>query len=48
MNWDIAIELRKQIITKFKNHAIYSSFKGNVRGGYVSDMHLVSKYNKRV
>ena len=41
----IAEELHKLIITKFKKRKLNSSFKDNIWGGKLADMQLISKYN---
>ena len=43
----IAEELHKSIIRKFKNWKVYSSFKDNILGVDLADMKLISKINKR-
>ena len=47
-NQQLANELHKPIIRKFKKRKVYASFKGNVWGLDLADMQLISKYNKRV
>ena len=47
-NQQLANELHKPIIRKFKKRKFYASFKGNVWGLDLADMQLISKYNKRV
>ena len=47
-NQQLANELHKPIIRKFKKRKVYVSFKGNVWGLDLADMQLISKYNKRV
>ena len=39
-------ELRKPIHRNFKRRTVYSRFKDNVWGGNLSDMQLISKFNK--
>ena len=47
-NQQLANELRKPIIRKFKKRKVYSSFKGNIWGADLADMQLISKYNKGI
>ena len=47
-NQQLANELHKPIIRKFKKRKVYSSFKGNIWGVYLADMQLISKYNKGI
>ena len=37
---------RKPVIRRFKRCKVYSSFKGNIWGADLTDMQLISKYNK--
>ena len=43
---DLAKELHKPIIRKFKKRAVYSGFKDNIWGADLADMQLISKFNK--
>ena len=45
-NQQLANELHKPIILKFKKRKVYSSFKDNIWGVDLADMHLISKYNE--
>ena len=45
-NQQLANELHKAIIRKFKNRNVYSSFKDNIWGVDVADMQLIIKSNK--
>ena len=47
-NQQLADELHKPIIRKFKKRKVYSSFKDNVSGVELADMQFVSKYNKGI
>ena len=47
-NQQLANELHKPIIRKFKKRRVYSSFKDNVWGADSADMHLISKHNKAI
>ena len=47
-NQQLANELHKPIIRKFKKRKVYSSFKGNIWGVDLADMQLISKYNKGI
>ena len=42
-NQQLANELHKPIIRKFKKRKVYSSFKGNIWGVELADMQLISK-----
>ena len=46
-NLQLAEELHKPIITKFKKIKVYSGFKDNIWGADLADMQLISKFNKR-
>ena len=43
---DLAEELHKPIIRKFKKRTVYSRFKGNIWGAYLADVQWISKFNK--
>ena len=45
-NKQLANELQKLIIRKFKKRKVYSSFKHNIWGADLVDMQLISKFNK--
>ena len=45
-NLQLAKELHKAIIRKFKKRKIYSGFKDNIWGADLADMQLISKFNK--
>ena len=47
-NQQLANELHKPIIRKFKKRKVYSSFKDNIWGADLTDMKLISKYNKGI
>ena len=47
-NQQLADELHKTIIKKFKRRRVYSSFKGNIWDNDFADMHLISKFNKGI
>ena len=47
-NQQLADELHKPIIKKFKKRKVYSSFKDNIRGPDLPHMQLISKYNKGI
>ena len=47
-NYQLANELHKPIIRKFKKRKVYSSFKDNIWGVDVTDMQSLSKYNKGI
>ena len=45
-NEQLAEELHKHIIKKFKKMKVYSAFKDNIWGADLADMQLISKFNK--
>ena len=47
-NSQLADELHKPIIRKFKRRKVYSSFKDNIWGVDLADMQLISKHNKGI
>ena len=47
-NQQLADELHKPIVIKFKRHKVYSFFKGNIWGADLADMQLISKCNKGI
>ena len=47
-NEQLAEELHKPIIRKFKKREVYSAFKDNIWGAGLADMQLLSKYNKGI
>ena len=47
-NEQLADELHKPIIRKFKKRKIYSAFKDNVWAADLADMQLLSRYNKEI
>ena len=47
-NQQLANELHKPIIRKFKKRKVYSSCKDNIWGVDLADMQLISKYNKGI
>ena len=47
-NQQLANELYKPIIRKFKKRKVYSSFKDNIWGVHLADIQLISKYNKGI
>ena len=47
-NQQLANELYKPIIRKFKKRKMYSSFKDNIWGVDLADMQLISKYSKGI
>ena len=42
----LAKELHKPIIRKFKKRKVYSGFRDNIWGADLADMQLISKFNK--
>ena len=47
-NYQLANELHRQIIRKFKRRKVYSSFRDNSWGVDLADMQSLSKYNKGI
>ena len=47
-NQQLANELNKPIIRKFKKRKVYSSLKDNIWGVDLADIQLISKYNKGI
>ena len=47
-NYQLANELHKSIITKFKKRKVYSSFRDNIWGIDLVDMQSLSKYNRGI
>ena len=47
-NQQLANELHKPIIRKFKKRKVYSSFKDGISGVDLADIQLISKYNKGI
>ena len=45
-NVQLAEELHKPIIKKFKKRKVYSSFKDNIWSAHLADIQLMSKFNK--
>ena len=45
-NYQLANELHKQIIRKFKKRKVYASFRDNIGGADLADMQSLRKYNK--
>ena len=47
-NYQLANELHKQVIRKFKRQKVYSSFRDNIWSLDLADMQSLSKYNKGI
>ena len=47
-NEQLADEIHKPIIRKFKKRKVYSAFKDNTWGADLADMQLLSKHNKGI
>ena len=47
-NCQLANELHRQIIRKFKRRKVYSSFRDNICGADLADMESLNKYNEGV
>ena len=47
-NEQLANELHKPIIKKFKKRKVYSSYKDSICGVDLADIQLISKYNKKI
>ena len=45
-NEQLAEELHKAIIRKFKKRKVHSTFKDNIWGSDLAHMQIISKYNK--
>ena len=48
LNYQLANELHKQIIRKFKKRKVYSSFRDNIWGVDLADMQSLSKKNRGI
>ena len=48
INYQLANEVHKAIIRKFKKRKVYSSFRDNIWGVDLADMQSLSKYNKGI
>ena len=48
LNYQLAEELHKPIIRKFKKRKVYSSFRDNTWGVDLADMQSLSRYNKKI
>ena len=47
-NYQLANELHKPIIRKFKKRKVYSSFRDNIWGEDLADMQSLTKYNRGI
>ena len=47
-NYQLANELNKPVIKKFKKRKVHSSFKDNIWGVDLADMQSLSKYSKGI
>ena len=47
-NYQLANELHKPVVRKFKKRKVYLSFRDNIWGVDLADMQSLSKYNKRI
>ena len=47
-NQQLAEEIHKPIIRKFKKRKVHSVFKDSIWGADLADMQLINKYNKRI
>ena len=47
-NYQLANELHRQIIRKFKRRKVYSSFRDNIWGVNLAEMQSMSKQNKGI
>ena len=47
-NYQLANELHKPIIRKFRKRKVYSSFRDNIWGADLADMQSLNKYNKGI
>ena len=48
LNYQLANEIHKPIIRKFKERKVYSSFRDNIWGVDLADMQSLSRYNKGI
>ena len=48
LNHQLANELHRQIVRKFKRRKVYSSFRDDICGIDLADMKSLSKYNKEI
>ena len=48
LNYQLANELHKPTIRKFKKRKVYSSFRDNIWGADLADMQLLSRYSKGI
>ena len=47
-NKELTEELHKSIIRKFKKRKVHLSFIGNISGADLTDMQLITKFNKQI
>ena len=47
-NYQLANELHKPIVRKFKKRKVYSYFRDNIWGVDLADMQSLSEYNKGI
>ena len=47
-NKELAAKLHKPIIRKFNKRKVHSSFIDNIRGADLTDMQLITKFNKGI
>ena len=47
-NYQLANEIHKSVIKKFKKRKVFSSFRDNIWGVDLADMQSLSKYNKGI
>ena len=47
-NQQLAEELHKPIIRKFKKYKVYTFYKDNIWGADLADIQLMNKYNNRI
>ena len=47
-NYQLAVEIHRQIIRKFKRRKAYSSFRDNIWGVDLANMQSLSKYNNGI
>ena len=47
-NQEIAEELHKPVITKFEKWKVHSSFRDNICGADLVEVHLISRFNKGI
>ena len=47
-NYQLANQLHRHIIRNFKRRKVYSFFRDNIWGAYLTDMKSLSRYNRGI